>query len=176
MVIIVVILGTFITEWGDGYNICGEILKDEAMIDRCVNKLVEITLYYGFDGWLINVENKVEKPQNLVYFVRKLTETLRAINSDLFKVIWYDSVIETGELTWQNELNKSNECFFDCCDGIFVNYTWKDENLLQCSTYSSRIQDIYIGIDVFGRNCFGKSCTVVRAIMHYSDTGPPTSR
>lgn len=130
------------------------------MIDRCVDKLVEMTLFYGFDGWLINIENPVEKPFNLVYFVRTLTDRLHSIDPSLYKVIWYDSVLETGELKWQNEVNKLNECFFKVCDGIFINYNWKDENLLQCTTYLDRIHDVYIGIDVFGRGCFGKIFTI----------------
>lgn len=30
-----------------------------------------------------------------------------------------------GKLDWQNQLNMQNKPFFDLCDGIFVNYTWK---------------------------------------------------
>jgi hypothetical protein len=35
-------------------------------------------------------------------------------------VIWYDSVIDTGELKWQNTLNARNEMFFAACDGLFT--------------------------------------------------------
>ena len=118
--------------------------------------MVDITVCYGFDGWLINIENNIDDSANLIYFVKKLTEALRKIDSDLYKVIWYDSVINTGELKWQNELNELNESFFNVCDGIFVNYTWKDENLAKCMTYSERIRDIYIGVDIFGRGVYGK--------------------
>ena len=47
--------------------------------------------------------------------------------------------------------------FFDACDGIFLNYTWSVLDL-QHSTYISggnRQHDIYVGLDVFGRGCFG---------------------
>ena len=149
-------LGTFITEWKEGAEICQAFLKDESTIDKCVQKLVELTLHYGFDGWLINIENPVESTSSLVYFVKRLTDSLKAIDPELYQVIWYDSVIESGELKWQNELNKLNEPFFNVCDGIFVNYTWKCENLENCiRNYSSRLSDIYIGVDVFGRGCMG---------------------
>ena len=51
-----------------------------------------------------------------------------------------------------------NSKFFDACDGIFLNYTWKDADLdnskeLALSTY--RAYDVYVGIDVFGRGCRG---------------------
>ncbi len=37
----------------------------------------------------------------------------------------YDAVTIEGKLDWQNELNEKNRAFFDVCDGIFLNYTWK---------------------------------------------------
>lgn len=37
----------------------------------------------------------------------------------------YDSVTIDGKLNWQDQLNEYNKLFFDICDGIFVNYTWK---------------------------------------------------
>ena len=48
--------------------------------------------------------------------------------------------------------------FFDVCDGIFLNYCWKDENLKASKTLAvaeNRPYDVYVGIDVFGRGCLG---------------------
>ncbi|CAG2100397.1 unnamed protein product [Medioppia subpectinata] len=74
-------------------------------------------------------------------------------------VIWYDSVISPGgELKWQNELNCNNWCFFDACDAIFLNYTWNETNLktsYERAHQMRRNYDVFVGIDVFGRNCFG---------------------
>ena len=47
--------------------------------------------------------------------------------------------------------------FFDVSDGIFLNYTW-DENNLTMTTRGvgqDRRYDVYVGVDVFGRGCFG---------------------
>ena len=47
--------------------------------------------------------------------------------------------------------------FFDVSDGIFLNYTW-DENNLTLTTRGvgqDRRYDVYVGVDVFGRGCFG---------------------
>jgi len=80
-----------------------------------------------------------------------------------------------GELMWQNELNSKNKLFFDVCDGIFLNYTWKAGRKTQSSSDEEDLQfphdslqtsldslknaerkpDIYVGVDVFGRGCFG---------------------
>ena len=53
------VLGTFITEWDDGALICKQIFEDITQVTIIVEKLVEITCYYQFDGWLINIENKI---------------------------------------------------------------------------------------------------------------------
>lgn len=44
---------------------------------------------------------------------------------DYFWLCRYDSVTIHGKLDWQDQLNEMNKPFFDICDGIFVNYTWK---------------------------------------------------
>jgi hypothetical protein len=46
--------------------------------------------------------------------------------------------------------------FFDNCDGIFLNYTWTEENLeTSADNAGSRHLNVYVGVDVFGRNCYG---------------------
>ena len=73
-------------------------------------------------------------------------------------VIWYDAVTIEGKLDWQNELNDKNRIFFEACDAIFVNYTWKPENLessIRNLPNEDRRFDVYVGVDVFGRGCLG---------------------
>lgn len=75
-------------------------------------------------------------------------------------VIWYDAVTIEGKLEWQNELNQKNKIFFDNCDAIFLNYTWKVENLDKSienlfDEGTDRKFDVYVGVDVFGRGCMG---------------------
>ena len=75
-----------------------------------------------------------------------------------------------GDLSWQNELNSLNKPFFDLCDGIFLNYTWKCPNKdgedgevsldnlansISALDNDSRRTDIFVGVDVFGRGCIG---------------------
>lgn len=48
--------------------------------------------------------------------------------------------------------------FFRAADGIFLNYNWNDESLktsLENADKESRKGDVYVGVDVFGRGCFG---------------------
>ncbi|XP_064610247.1 cytosolic endo-beta-N-acetylglucosaminidase-like [Liolophura sinensis] len=153
------VLGTFITEWEDGAEKMATLLSSEQTITTAVEKMTAIAQYYNFDGWLINIENKIEtsKIDLLVKFVEKLTESTRS-SLPHGTVIWYDSVTSTGELEWQNALNDRNSLYFDICDGIFLNYTWTDDNLAQSKAFAEargRPWDVWVGVDVFGRGCRG---------------------
>ena len=60
---------------------------------------------------------------------------------------------------WKNDKGKLKlfpRNFFNACDGIFLNYKWNQDNLLQSTKNAGdRILDVYVGVDVFGRNCYG---------------------
>uniref|UniRef100_A0A8C6U244 Cytosolic endo-beta-N-acetylglucosaminidase n=1 Tax=Neogobius melanostomus TaxID=47308 RepID=A0A8C6U244_9GOBI len=151
----VLVLGTFITEWTEGGKACEAFLKDEESYRTVADKLVQICHCYGFDGWLINIENELSATavKKMPLFLRYLTEqTHERVSGGL--VLWYDSVLETGRLVWQNELNEHNRLFFDVCDGFFTNYNWTEQNLEWMASYSGvqgRQADVYIGVDVFAR-------------------------
>ncbi|XP_036944215.1 cytosolic endo-beta-N-acetylglucosaminidase [Acanthopagrus latus] len=151
----VVVLGTFITEWTDGAAMCEAFLKDEESYRAVADKLVQISHCYGFDGWLINIENELSAVavKNTPLFLRYMTDQMHERVSNSL-VLWYDSVVENGQLQWQNELNQSNRMFFDACDGFFTNYNWTEQSLEWMTDYSGvqgRQADIYIGVDVFAR-------------------------
>ncbi|VDI37378.1 mannosyl-glycoprotein endo-beta-N-acetylglucosaminidase [Mytilus galloprovincialis] len=169
-------LGTLITEWKDGFKICEEFLASESSYQALADQMVKITQFYRFDGWLINIENKIveEKVPCLCKFVEYLTAKLHETLPGS-EVIWYDSVINTGELTWQDALNDKNCMFFDVCDGIFLNYNWNSEKLLSSmalATSKDRPRDVYVGLDVFGRGCLGgggfNSIEALTAIRKYN--------
>ncbi|XP_068587605.1 cytosolic endo-beta-N-acetylglucosaminidase [Cebidichthys violaceus] len=151
----VVVLGTFITEWTDGAAACEVFLKEEESYRSVADKLVQLSHYYGFDGWLINIENSLSEVavKNAPLFLRYLTDQLHErVPGGL--VLWYDSVLDNGKLLWQNELNQSNRVFFDACDGFFTNYNWTEQNLEWMRDYSGiqgRQADVYVGVDVFAR-------------------------
>ncbi|VDP10598.1 unnamed protein product [Soboliphyme baturini] len=119
-----------------------------------VEKLVQLAAVNRFDGWLINIENEIDAVymENLVYFLQELTRLCKETIGTHSLVIMYDSIISSGKLEWQNELNASNKIFFDSCDGIFLNYCWDDDNLEKSAkTAGERKSDVFVGIDVFGR-------------------------
>uniref|UniRef100_A0A8C1C5P3 Cytosolic endo-beta-N-acetylglucosaminidase n=2 Tax=Cyprinus carpio TaxID=7962 RepID=A0A8C1C5P3_CYPCA len=148
-------IGTFITEWTDGAKTCEAFLADEESYRAAADKLVQISHCYGFDGWLVNIENVLSETavKNTGPFLRYFTDQMheRVPGS---VVIWYDSVLKNGSLSWQNELNDDNRMFFDACDGIFTNYNWTEQSLEWMKSYSAaqgRFADIYVGVDVFAR-------------------------
>ncbi|KAK5855686.1 hypothetical protein PBY51_007343 [Eleginops maclovinus] len=151
----VVVLGTFITEWTEGAAVCEAFLKDEESYRAVADKLVQISHCYSFDGWLINIENSLSDVavKNTPLFLQYLTEQMHErVPGSL--VLWYDSVLEKGELKWQNELNQSNRVFFAACDGFFTNYNWTVQSLEWMAGYSGlegRQADVYVGVDVFAR-------------------------
>ncbi|XP_025190518.1 cytosolic endo-beta-N-acetylglucosaminidase-like, partial [Melanaphis sacchari] len=164
------VLGTLITEWTDGNTLWLQVFSNLEKRDHLVDKLVEICKHYKFDGYLFNVENELESEniENMIETVSLLRTKLKTEITHS-EVIWYDSVsMETGKLIWQNQLNNHNKLAFQACDGIFLNYNWKEEDLVKSvANAGNRVIDVYVGVDVFGRNCIGgldchKSLEIIR--------------
>lgn len=100
------VLGTVITEKA---GIWDPILESQEAVRRFAEALILVAKFYKFEGWLLNVEIEIksEHVNNLIYFVKYLTERIHEEIRDS-EIIWYDSVINDGKLKWQNELNSSN--------------------------------------------------------------------
>ncbi|KAI4306494.1 hypothetical protein L6164_029768 [Bauhinia variegata] len=151
------VLGTFITEWEEGKVISEALLATKESGQMYAERLAELAVALGFDGWLLNMEVTLDQGRisNLKEFVNHLTLTMHSsVPGSL--VIWYDSITTNGALIWQNQLNQYNKPFFDLCDGIFVNYTWRENYpRLSAAVAGDRKFDVYMGIDVFGRNTYG---------------------
>jgi len=101
--------GTLITEWDLGTSICQKIFSSKLAVEKLVTKMVDITRFYNFDGWLINIENTIEKEwiENIEFFLSDLKKQMQMIGKH-HQLIWYDSVTIEGKLDWQNELNDKN--------------------------------------------------------------------
>ncbi|KAJ6824677.1 cytosolic endo-beta-N-acetylglucosaminidase 1-like [Iris pallida] len=151
------VLGTFIAEWKEGEEICKTLLSTKESAQMYAERLAELAVALGFDGWLVNMEVNLEREQiaNLKEFVSHLTQTMHtSVRGSL--VIWYDSVTKDGHLDYQNQLNGKNKPFFDLCDGIFANYMWKESYPKHSAVFAGdRRFDVYMGIDVFGRGTYG---------------------
>ncbi|KAL0341239.1 UNVERIFIED_CONTAM: Cytosolic endo-beta-N-acetylglucosaminidase 1 [Sesamum radiatum] len=151
------VLGTLIMEWDGGKREADKLLSTKTSAQLYAERLAELSVALGFDGWLLNVEVDLDPGQipNLEEFISHLTQTMHSSLPGSL-VIWYDSVTVDGVLAWQNQLNDLNKPFFDRCDGILVNYSW-EENFpkLSAEVAGDRKLDVYMGIDVFGRGTYG---------------------
>ncbi len=86
-------------------------------------KLIYIAKKAKFDGYLVNIEIPIEKPGQLLAWLVFLTaEMNKAIPGS--QIVWYDSVIQSGQIKYQNELNHLNKSFYQVCNAIFTNYWW----------------------------------------------------
>lgn len=152
------VLGTIITEGEEAATEWNNLCNDSYLLDRLAINLTLICKYYGFDGYLLNIENEID-PEivkgSFIKFISTLNNNLKRLSSDKL-LIWYDAVTNTGDLKWQNRLNEKNRDFFEACDGIFLNYCWDENALIESvNTAGDRKHDVYVGIDVFGRGCIG---------------------
>ncbi|KAF8516116.1 glycosyl hydrolase family 85-domain-containing protein [Hysterangium stoloniferum] len=109
-----------------------------------------------------------------------LTQQGKRLVGPHWEIIWYDSVTMAGELQWQDALTTANAPFFMNTDAIFTNYTWArppdpappgglpESDAASFEPYSQLplsaqmaeslgrpSADVFVGIDVFGRGCFG---------------------
>eukprot|EP00040_Diaphanoeca_grandis_P005474 m.32981 g.32981 ORF g.32981 m.32981 type:complete len:1171 (-) comp16735_c0_seq1:76-3588(-) len=152
------VFGTFITEWEAGEKVCDAIFANEASVLAFVAALVDIAKRYGFDGYLINIENPLKPAQVglLKIFLRALTREIH-IQIEGSEISWYDAVTIDGELKHQNGVNSKNKPFFDLVDSIFLNYFWVPQQLVrsQLNVGAAKEKEVYAGIDVFGRGTYG---------------------
>ncbi|KPA81084.1 glycosyl hydrolase-like protein [Leptomonas pyrrhocoris] len=156
----VAVLGTIITEGADGAADLEVLLSDAKRMAAIIVRLVEVCDAYGFDGYLLNVENSLPPTmaKRLVIFCTQLRKQLNRKTSQgtARLVIWYDAMTIDGSLAYQNALTARNKPFFDVCDGLFTNYFWNPVHVaLTRTTAGPRGADVYVGVDVFGRHMFG---------------------
>ncbi|MDC8002741.1 T9SS type A sorting domain-containing protein [Aureisphaera galaxeae] len=99
--------------------------------------MVQIMEHYNFDGWFINEEtNTNSATAQLMYeFLRDLTTAVEVVGKD---VMWYDAMLLSGNVDWQNRLNANNSPFVQndedgnsgngfeqrVSSNIFINFFW----------------------------------------------------
>lgn len=153
------VLGTLMTEFERGELDCAELFATRESAWLAADRLNAIRLAHGFEGWLVNVENKLSVTDQVPH-VFALLERLSELGC---VVVWYDSVISpTGELRWQNALNDNNREFFLRANaGMLTNYGWDEPTALGSNQYaasrcgSDLVRNVWHGIDVFGRGTLG---------------------
>ncbi|GLS25166.1 endo-beta-N-acetylglucosaminidase [Marinibactrum halimedae] len=138
------------------------------------DQLIRIADYYGFDGWLINQEThltSIKDENNNLVKDEKDPETGKRLAKQLLtfmkyltakapkemEIHWYDSMVMSGEVKWQNALNDNNKMFLQddvaSADAIFLNYWW-DQPMIQ-NSHQKALEigrspyDVYVGADLW---------------------------
>jgi hypothetical protein len=119
-------------------------------------KLAEIARYFGFDGWIINIEKPFPGSEWSLYAMLDFLRNLRTQLGPNKELVWYDALTSNNRISYQNSLSKANLPFFRACGKILTNYRW-DLRLLQSSVSLAKecglsSEDIYMGVDVFAQN------------------------
>jgi endo-beta-N-acetylglucosaminidase D len=134
-----------------------------------IPKMIAIMQYYNFDGWFINEETATNSAtaQLMYAFVKNLTAQAEAVGKE---IMWYDAMILSGSVGWQNRLNSNNSPFVQrdedvngsfetrVSSSIFINFSWSGGTLPNVSRTKAiaigRSQyDVFTGADIWpGRN------------------------
>ena len=142
------------TAYGGQIQWVWDLVQKDGTTFPVADKLIEMTEYYGFDGWFINQETAGGNAQ-LAEDVRDFMLYLQD-NSDL-EIQWYDSMVETGGINWQNALNTNNDWFFQhdgnlVSDWMFLNFNWSTTGLQNSAALATSLgrspYELYTGIDV----------------------------
>lgn len=97
------------------------------------DKLIEAANYYGFDGWFINQETQGANKEEAAK-MQQFLKYMQQIKGPKMEVVWYDSMIDEGQIKWQGALTDKNKLFFQddktrVSDQMFLDFRWqyKDE-------------------------------------------------
>ncbi|WP_431046634.1 endo-beta-N-acetylglucosaminidase [Streptomyces sp. P1-3] len=117
------------------------------------DKLIAVARAYGFDGWFVNAETgggDAALAADMRGFLRHLRE-----RSGGLRVTWYDSMTDTGAVSWQNRLNERNADFFRASDSMFVNFGWSRSGLAASGGLAEDMgrdrYELWAGIDTEAR-------------------------
>ncbi|WZU01166.1 hypothetical protein MGH68_17145 [Erysipelothrix sp. D19-032] len=123
------------------------------------DKLIEMAESYGFDGWFINQETSTGSPEHGQGFLDFLAY-YNNNKKDHMELVWYDSMLESGQVSWQNELNDRNKRYFQngeqrTSDYMFLNFRFGPQMVAgsrdKAISLNRSPYDVLAGFDVQAR-------------------------
>lgn len=131
--------------------------KDSAGRYIGAQKLIDIASFYGFDGWFFNVE--VSVPSSVASDLQRMLRQAQKTKPAGMEIHWYDSMLPSGIVSYQNALNDSNKDMLQngparINDAMFTNYFWSGSRNINTSVdTANRIGrspfDVYMGADMW---------------------------
>ena len=119
------------------------------------SQLTRIARFYGFDGWLINIEKTFPI---IDWSLPKLEGFLKQLQSSFDDgcVIWYDSLTRDNRIDYQNALTERNTVFIKAAGSILTNYAWTPETAAATNAFALQNDidpsNILCGIDVWAQS------------------------
>nr|MBO1355038.1 discoidin domain-containing protein [Enterococcus sp. DIV0212c] len=129
------------------------VQKDQKGKFPMADKLLEMSVAYGFDGWFINQETNVDA--QTASAMKEFMSYLQARKPKNQQVIWYDSMLPDGRVDWQGALNEQNQGYFQegkkrISDKMFIDFRW--QGLTSSREKATQLKrdpyDLFAGIDV----------------------------
>lgn len=129
------------------------VQKDAKGNFPMADKLLEMSVAYGFDGWFINQETNVDAQTAAA--MKELLIYLQTKKPKNQQIIWYDSMIPSGSVNWQGALNDQNKGYFQdgkqrVSDKLFIDFRWRElaSSKAKAEELKRDPYDLYAGIDV----------------------------
>ncbi|MGX7245010.1 endo-beta-N-acetylglucosaminidase [Enterococcus quebecensis] len=129
------------------------VQKDRKGNFPMADKLLEMSKAYGFDGWFINQETNVDA--QTASAMKEFLSYMQARKPKNQQVIWYDSMIPSGNVAWQGALNEQNQGYFQdgkkrVSDKLFIDFRWRglEESRTKAAELKRDPYDLFAGIDV----------------------------
>ncbi|KAI4845296.1 hypothetical protein E4T44_05686 [Aureobasidium sp. EXF-8845] len=119
------------------------------------SQLTHIARFYGFDGWLINIEKTFPITD---WDLSKLEGFLKQLGSSFDDgcVIWYDSLTRKNRIDYQNALTEQNVILVKAAGSVLTNYVWTPETAVATRIFALRNNidpaNILCGIDVWAQS------------------------
>jgi len=118
------------------------------------DKMIQAAEYYGFDGWFINQETSGGNAA-LATDMQAMLEYFQAHSS--LRIVWYDAMIQSGAIAYQNALDSQNQMFFQdganvVSNDMFLNFDWSTGGLASSAALATSLgrspYELYAGADV----------------------------
>lgn len=149
------VLGTFLIE--PQTPSMERLLTKGNGVYTIAKQLAEMAHAYGFDGWLLNIEQDApgehqEWAHDLTKFINELGDHM----GEQRQLLWYDALTWDGDVYYQNGLTPMNRWYAKAAKGLFTNYKWTKTHLAQsrlsCKEFGISMADVFFGVDVWAQN------------------------
>ena len=145
------IMGTIFFDWGGNSSVVENFVRNYRSV---ADKLIEVMEYYGFDGYFFNEETGVD--YTTAGNLRSMIAYMRQQRPNML-IGWYDSITDSGNLSYQDAVNGSNSGWVSAgVNEFFMNYNWTTQDV---NTTVSTMQGLgksqyeaFAGLDV-QQNC-----------------------